>query len=290
MTTYLDRILAAHRETAVADRRQLQPLADQARQMPPTRGFRAALADLGELGVIAEVKRASPSKGPLAPDLDPAELAAAYEAGGAACLSVLTDEAFFDGSAGDLAAAREACRVPVLRKDFTVSGLDVVDARLMGADAVLLIVAALSDDELAQFVGLAGDLGLDALVEIHDEAELERALAAGADLVGVNQRDLVTFAVDTARALRMAPLMPAGVVRVAESGITGPADAAAPEGGGLPRRAGGRGPGHLRRSRRRGGRPAHRLTRSTEIVANPRRAGATHERRAGGGPSISPSA
>jgi len=230
MTTYLDRILAAHREAAGADRRDLAPLVDRAIAMAPTREFRGALAaaaEAGHLAVIAEVKRRSPSKGALAVDLDPVATATAYAAGGATCLSVLTDAAFFGGSPGDLNLAREACALPVLRKDFTVSALDVVDTRLMGADAVLLIAAALDDDELGALVALAGRVGLDALVEIHDEAELERAVAVGADLVGVNQRDLVTFEVDTARAVRMAPKMPAGVVRVAESGITGPADAAA---------------------------------------------------------------
>jgi indole-3-glycerol phosphate synthase len=178
------------------------------------------------VAVIAEVKRRSPSKGALAPDLDPAALAASYEAGGAACVSVLTDVEFFGGSPSDLAAASAGCALPVLRKDFTVDERDVLDARLMGADCVLLIVAALDDGELAAFHQLAEEVGLDALVEIHDEAELERTMAVGARLVGVNQRDLVTFQVDTARAVRMAPLMPTGVVRVAESGITGPADAA----------------------------------------------------------------
>lgn len=197
--------------------------------MPPTRGFRDALVDVastGDLAVISEVKRRSPSKGDLFPGLDPSSLARDYEAGGAACLSVLTDVDFFGGSVEDLRAAREACALPVLRKDFTVSPRDVCDARLMGADCVLLIAAALDDDELRSFLALACEIGIDALVEIHDEPELDRALAAGADLIGVNQRDLVTFEVDTARAVRMAPLMPSGVVRVAESGITGPDDAA----------------------------------------------------------------
>jgi indole-3-glycerol phosphate synthase len=177
------------------------------------------------VAVISEIKRASPSKGPLSPDLDPAALARQYEAGGAACLSVLTDVDFFQGSPDDLAAARAACSLPVLRKDFTVDPRDVCDTRLMGADCVLLIAAALDQDELESFLALGRRIGLDVLVEIHDEAELERAVSAGADLVGVNQRDLVTFQVDTARAVRMAPQMPAGVVRVAESGITGPVDA-----------------------------------------------------------------
>jgi len=196
--------------------------------MAPARGFRRALeavAEIGEVAVIAEVKRRSPSKGPLAPGLDPVALARDYEAGGAAALSVLTDVEFFGGSVDDLDAARSACGLPVLRKDFTVDARDVVDARLMGADCVLLIAAALDQPELVDFLALARQIGLDALVEIHDERELERAVAAGADLIGVNQRDLVTFAVDTERALRMASQMPDGVVWVAESGITGPADA-----------------------------------------------------------------
>ena len=195
----------------------------------PARGFRRALelvSATGEVAVIAEIKRRSPSKGELAPGLDATELARRYESGGAACLSVLTDVDYFGGSVEDLRAAREACSLPVLRKDFTVSARDVCDARLMGADCVLLIAAALDQEELCSFLALAHSIGFDALVEIHDEAELARAIAAGADLVGVNQRDLVTFEVDTARAVRMAPQMPDGVVRVAESGITGPDDAA----------------------------------------------------------------
>ena len=141
-------------------------------------------------------------------------------------MSVLTDVEFFGGSADDLRTARGACSLPVLRKDFTVDPRDVCDARIMGADCVLLIAAVLDDAELRSMVALARELGIDALVEIHDEPELERAIAAGSDLIGVNQRDLVTFAVDTERAVRMAPQMPAGVVRVAESGIAGADDAA----------------------------------------------------------------
>jgi indole-3-glycerol phosphate synthase len=201
----------------------------------PARGFRAALemvAASGDIAVISEIKRRSPSKGDLAPGLDPVELAQQYERGGAVCLSVLTDVDFFGGSIEDLVAARAACTLPVLRKDFTVSARDVCDARIMGADCVLLIAAALDQAELESFLKLAHAIGFDALVEIHDEAELDRAVAAGADLIGVNQRDLVTFAVDTDRAVRMAPQMPTGVVRVAESGITGPADAAVLAGAG----------------------------------------------------------
>ncbi len=225
MATYLDRILDEHRAAAAEDRRSVGDLCDRAAAVPPARGFTAALAGAGGLGVIAEIKRRSPSKGALAPDLDPADLARTYERGGATCLSVLTDRTWFGGSAEDLAIARGAVDLPVLRKDFTVSEADVCDARIMGADAVLLIAAALDDAELADLHALAGAVGLDALVEIHDESELDRALAVGADLVGVNQRDLVTFEVDTDRAVRMAPRMPAGVVRVAESGVRGVTDA-----------------------------------------------------------------
>ena len=228
MATYLDRILDAHRARAAADRRKLGPLVEQARELPATRGFRASLVDHAQrdgTAVIAEVKRRSPSKGALAADLDPAALARAYAEGGAACVSVLTDAEFFGGSSADLAAARQAGGRPVLRKDFTVDARDVCDARIMGADCVLLIAAALDDVELAEFHRLAREIGLDVLVEIHDEVELERVLVFGPDLIGVNQRDLVTFEVDQARATRVAPLMPAGVVRVAESGIRDGADA-----------------------------------------------------------------
>lgn len=217
--TYLDAILDAHRRAAAADRRDLGELAARAGSLPPARGFRHALVAAPELAVIAEVKRRSPSKGPLAPDLDPAALARDYVTAGASCLSVLTDEEFFGGSPADLQAARSAVGVPVLRKDFTICAADVYDARLMGADAVLLIVGALSAPELAELLGLAGQVGLDALVEVHTEAEAEAALGLGADLVGVNQRDLVTFQVDTARAVRVAAGLPGPVVKVAESGI-----------------------------------------------------------------------
>jgi indole-3-glycerol phosphate synthase len=225
--TYLDRILAAHRGAAAADARPVEELRAAALAGPPVRGFAAALrAAQPGVAVIAEIKRRSPSKGDLDPSLDPAAVAADYERGGAACVSVLTDATFFGGSAADLGAARGACALPVLRKDFTVAPADVYDARAMGADAVLLIVAALSDDELASLHGLVTSLGMDALVEVHDEAELERALAVGATLVGVNQRDLVTFAVDTERALRLGGRFPPHVTSVAESGIDGPASAA----------------------------------------------------------------
>lgn len=228
MGTYLDRILARHREVASYDDRDLGDLLDLAQRRGPARGFAAALRDAaatGELGVISEIKRRSPSKGELASEVDPAATARLYEEGGARCLSVLTDTEFFGGSASDLALASAAVSLPVLRKDFTVDARDVADARLMGADAVLLIAAALEPAELRRFHELAVSIGLDVLVEIHDEPELEVALEAGASVVGVNQRDLVTFEVDHERALRMAASIPPDVVRVAESGVRGPEDA-----------------------------------------------------------------
>jgi indole-3-glycerol phosphate synthase len=214
----LDRIVAAHRAAAAEDTRTLDELERAALIGRPVRPFRAALAAPG-IGIIAEIKRRSPSKGDLAPDLSPAVLAKAYADGGADCLSVLTDAEFFGGSADDLGEARTACDLPILRKDFTVSEADVYDARAMGADAILLIVAALSQPELSSLRLLAHELDMAALVEVHDEDELRRALDGGAKLVGVNQRDLRTFEVDTARAERLAEAMPPGVVKVAESGI-----------------------------------------------------------------------
>jgi indole-3-glycerol phosphate synthase len=223
--TYLDHILERHRAMAAEDHRPVERMIEAAQSMAPARRFGEALRGTPTLAVIAEVKRRSPSKGDLFADLDPAALAATYAAGGAACLSVLTDSEYFGGSAADLAAARRACDLPVLRKDFTVSERDVLDARLMGADCVLLIAAALDQHELTSFHDLATSIGLDVLVEIHDEAESEMAIAAGATIVGVNQRDLVTFQVDHARAVRMAAQIPAGVVRIAESGVRDRADA-----------------------------------------------------------------
>lgn len=223
--TYLDRIVARHREVAAADVRSLDALLDDVAGLLAPRDFGAALTAGERIAVIAEIKRRSPSKGDLNAGLDPAAVAAAYADGGAACLSVLTDEEHFGGSFADLAAARAAVTSPVLRKDFTVDARDVVDARLGGADAVLLIVAALDDAELADFHALAVELGLAALVEIHDEREIERALAIGASVIGVNQRDLMTFQVDGQRAERVGRSIPDGVVRVAESGITGGDDA-----------------------------------------------------------------
>jgi indole-3-glycerol phosphate synthase len=224
MPTYLADILTAHRARAEADHRALPDLVEQAAGTPPPRDFLGALRGDG-LSCIAEIKRRSPSKGDLDPGLQPDLVAKDYVSGGAACLSILTDVDFFGGSVADLAAGRQASGLPVLRKDFTVQEADVADARLMGADAVLLIAAALSDAELEVCASLAAQLGLAALVEVHDEEELTRALAAGAGLVGVNQRDLRTFEVDHERACAMARSIPPGVVAVAESGIRDADDA-----------------------------------------------------------------
>jgi indole-3-glycerol phosphate synthase len=224
---YLDEILSRHRSIAESDDRDLDQLVEAAQRVPAARNFRERLStdSARHLAVIAEIKRRSPSKGDLKMDLVPSELAKIYEDGGASCVSVLTDEDFFGGSREDLIEARQSIRLPVLRKDFTVSLRDVCDARLMGADCVLLIVAALAPTELRSMHRLAEDVGMDVLVEVHDEPELEVALACGARLIGVNQRDLKTFAVDRARAVRMAPLIPADIVKVAESGVIGAGDA-----------------------------------------------------------------
>jgi len=207
---------------AADDARDLDELLARASAKPAPRPFAAALTPTdadAQISVIAEIKRRSPSKGDLAPDLVPADLAASYARGGATCLSVLTDERYFGGSSADLEEARAACGLPILRKDFTVSIADVADARLMGADAILLIVAALSEQELIDLVQTSADLSLDALVEVHDEAELTLALECGSRLVGINQRDLSTFTVDPKLAARLASMIPDSVVAVAESGI-----------------------------------------------------------------------
>lgn len=225
--TYLDDILAWHRVRAAKDRRELSALLDESRRQPPPRGFARAISASPHLAVIAEIKRRSPSKGDLNAGLDPALMARRYQAGGATCLSVLTDVNHFAGSVADLQTARAACDLPVIRKDFTVDPRDVCDARIMGADCVLLIAAALSPDELHELLGIARTVDIDALVEVHDERELAVAIDAGATLVGVNQRDLVTFAVDQERAVRLGTLIPRHLVKIAESGVRGRHDAEA---------------------------------------------------------------
>lgn len=235
MPAYLDTIVAAHRAAVADDRRHLDEVLEQVGRAGTVRPFRGAIVEAAArhgMAVISEIKRRSPSRGDLDPSLDPARVAVEYEAGGAACLSVLTDHAFFGGGPDDLQAARAACSLPVLRKDFTVSPLDVCDARSMGADAVLLIAAVLDDEQLGSFIGLAHSLSLTALVEVHDQGELDRALGAGARVIGVNQRDLRTFEVDQRRAVDLAAAIPAGVLAVAESGIRDADDVAVLAGAG----------------------------------------------------------
>ena len=224
MPTYLEEILASHRAQAADDGRALGELVERAEGMPEPRDFAAALPR-GRRGLHRRDQAPVSVQGCLDVDLEPELVAKEYVAGGAACLSVLTDADFFGGSSADLVAARQASGLPALRKDFTVREVDVVDARLMGADAVLLIVAALDDETLARYAARASDLGLAAVVEVHDEAELGRALAAGARIVGVNQRDLRTFTVDQERARALAAKIPGDVVAVAESGIRDADDA-----------------------------------------------------------------
>ena len=218
---YLDKILAQHREVASRDTRSLSELIEAAQTISNNRGFAKRLVDDSKdaLAVIDEIKRRSPSRGLLRKDLDPKVIAELYKDAGASCISVLTDSEFFGGSVEDLKTVREAIDLPVLRKDFTVSLNDICDAKLMNADCILLIVAALKRVELTEFHNFALELGLDVLVEIHDEPELEQALEVGAKMIGVNQRNLKTFEVDQQRAVHIARKIPSNVVRVAESGV-----------------------------------------------------------------------
>jgi indole-3-glycerol phosphate synthase len=213
---FLTQILAAKR-AEVAERKKARPL--EATRAPEGRvgSFAAALA-AADLSLIAEIKRASPSKGVLRADLDPREFALLYRAAGARAISVLTDEPFFQGKLADLEAARVA-GLPLLRKDFVIDPYQVWETAAAGASAVLLIVAALTDETLDELLAAADQVGLDALVEVHDMVELERALTAGAQIVGINSRNLKTFEVDLDAALVMAQLLPPGVLSVMESGI-----------------------------------------------------------------------
>lgn len=220
----LKRILARKAEIVAERSAGLTLRAFRARveEAPPVRGFAEALERAiaaGDAGVIAEIKRASPSRGVIREVYDPASIARQYEAGGAACLSVLTDEDFFQGADEHLQAARAACSLPVLRKDFVIDPYQVYEARALGADCVLLIVAALSDAALAEFHNLAAELGMDALVEVHSEDELQRALALSPRLLGINNRDLRSFHTDLETTLRLREHVPAGCRLITESGI-----------------------------------------------------------------------
>ena len=229
MTAFLEQIVAATRRRVEETRRKadLRALERQAEAHVP-RGLRKALAAKGRDGIaiIAELKKASPSKGLIRASFHPEELARALEGAGAAALSVLTDEDFFQGSLENLRKASAAVSIPCLRKDFIVDEFQLVEARANSADAVLLIVAALSQAELEKLAGGARERGLDVLCEVHEASELERALDAGCELIGANTRDLRTFKVDLQTAFDLAPKFPAGVVRVAESGIHSAEDVA----------------------------------------------------------------
>ncbi|MFN8126893.1 MAG: indole-3-glycerol phosphate synthase TrpC [Candidatus Nanopelagicales bacterium] len=223
--TVLDDILAGVRVDVERRMEQtpLDELKERTLHVPHPRDAAAVLRSDG-VKVIAEVKRSSPSRGHLADIPDPAALAAAYEAGGAHVISVLTEERRFSGSLADLSAVRAAVDIPVLRKDFVVTSYQLWEARAAGADLVLLIVAALPQEALVSLVERTLSLGMTPLVEVHDEWEVDRAVAAGADIIGVNARDLRTLEVDRATFGRVAPTIPDGCVRIAESGVRGPRD------------------------------------------------------------------
>jgi indole-3-glycerol phosphate synthase len=221
-------VAATRRIVAVRESREsFDALASRAEaRIVRPRAFRAALARTDRTNIIAECKRRSPSRGVLRADYDPAAIARSYEAAGAAAISVLTEPTFFDGALDHLIAVRAAVTTPLLRKDFIVSEYQLLEARAAGADAVLLIVAALTDHELSRLSAAARDLGLDALVEVHDDRELTRAVDAGAEIVGVNNRNLRTLTVDVEASERVIANMPSHVIAVSESGLKSAADIA----------------------------------------------------------------
>jgi indole-3-glycerol phosphate synthase len=221
MSTVLDRIVANKREeiALVKQRRDLQALKDAIATAPQIRNFAEALKRHDRIRLLAEVKKASPSKGVIRPQFQPVDIARAYEAGGAAAISVLTDEPFFQGQLDYLTRIRQTVSIPILRKDFILDEYQVYEARVAGADAVLLIAECLPGDELLHLYECITTLGMTALVELYDPIHLDRVLATGSPLVGVNNRDLRTFAVDLEHVIRLRPQIPTNVTVVAESGI-----------------------------------------------------------------------
>lgn len=238
MTDILNRILVRKTEE-IAERQQRRPLAElksRIADLPETRGFAAAIETRIEAGlpaVIAEVKKASPSKGVIREDFNPAAIARSYAAGGATCLSVLTDKDFFQGSEAYLQQTRDVCELPLLRKDFTIDPYQVYEARAIGADCILLIVSAMDDDALLQLSLLAAELDLDVLCEVHDEEEMERAMALPVPLIGVNNRNLRNFETSLETSLALQELMDYDRVLVAESGIRTAEDVARLREGGI---------------------------------------------------------
>jgi len=229
MTDILERIVAAKREEVAQAQlaRDLAAVRAQARERRDVRGFEAALRRRiahGEAAVIAEIKKASPSRGLLREPFEPAEIAASYARHGAACLSVLTDQAFFQGAGAYLGEARAVCELPALRKDFIVDEYQVHESRAIGADCILLIAACLADSQMTEFEACAHELGMAVLVEVHDEAELERALRLKTPLVGVNNRNLRTFEVSLQTTFALRPRLPAGRLLITESGIVAQED------------------------------------------------------------------
>lgn len=224
MATVLDEICVVKRKHVAACKEQVSLTTLEARldQAPPVRGFARQLQDAAAndgYGLICEIKKASPSKGLIREDFDPPVLAQAYEQGGATCLSILTDEPYFQGADAYLVAARAACDRPVLRKDFMVDPYQIVESRTLGADCILLIMAALSDAEAANMASLARSLNMDVLVEVHDGEELDRAIALDTPLIGINNRNLKTLSVDVETTIRLAPAVPKDRLLVCESGL-----------------------------------------------------------------------
>jgi indole-3-glycerol phosphate synthase len=220
----LAQIVATKEAEVAALRPELAGLRSAARDQPAARDFAGALRRTGEVRLLAEIKRRSPSAGPIRPGAAAAEIAHAYEVGGAAALSVLTDREYFDGSLDALRAVVAVTNLPVIRKDFVIDEAQLWEARAAGADAALLIVGILEQSRLEALSGIAAEAGLQVLIEVHDEVELERALAVGAGLIGVNNRDLRTFSTDLELTTRLAPSVPAEIILVAESGIRSASD------------------------------------------------------------------